>query len=33
MIAFEILNYLNKSKSKQGYVGIKMDREKAYDKL
>lgn len=33
MIALEILNYLNKSKSKQGYVGIKMDKEKAYDKL
>lgn len=33
MIAFEIFNYLNKSKSKQGYVGIKMDMEKVYDKL
>lgn len=34
MIAYKAFHYLNKnSKSKQGFVGIKMDMEKAYDRL
>lgn len=33
MIAFENFKHLNKQKSKQSYVGIKLDMEKVYDRL
>lgn len=32
--AYEVFNYLNKTtRSKKGYVGIKIDKEKVYDRL
>lgn len=34
MIAYTVFNYLNRpNKNKQGYVGIQIDMEKAYDRL
>lgn len=34
MIAYEIFHYLNiNNKSQKGYIGIKMEMDKAYDKL
>lgn len=34
VISYEIFNYMNHTKqNRKGYVGIKLDMEKAYDRL